>query len=99
MYNYAIVLITRLHPRNKPNLHTLASPPIRLGVIPSGEQYNCRGLPIFSIVDFGSGMLENINLNKKLARDEYKSVLPDLQTRLYDLEKACWDNGVPTIVI
>ena len=24
---------------------------------------------------------------------------PDLQTRLYDLEKACWDNGVPTIIV
>lgn len=44
-------------------------------------------------------MLENINLKKKLSRDEYKTVLPGLQTRLYDLEKACWDNGVPTIVV
>lgn len=44
-------------------------------------------------------MLENINLNKKLSRDEYKLALPDMQTRLYDLEKACWDNGIPTIVV
>lgn len=44
-------------------------------------------------------MLENINLKKKLSREEYKVGLPDLQTRLYDLEKACWDNGVPSIVV
>jgi AMP-polyphosphate phosphotransferase len=44
-------------------------------------------------------MLENINLSRKLSRDEYKLVLPELQTRLYDLEKACWDNGVPTVVV
>jgi len=44
-------------------------------------------------------MLENINLKKKLSREEYKQILPDLQTRLYDLEKACWDGGVPSIVV
>ena len=43
-------------------------------------------------------MLENINLDRKLPRDEYKSTLPALQERLYDLEKACWDCNVPTIV-
>lgn len=44
-------------------------------------------------------MLENINLKKKLAREEYKLILPGLQQRLYDLEKACWDNGVPTVIV
>lgn len=44
-------------------------------------------------------MLENINLKKKLSREEYKQVLPGLQTRLYDLEKACWDNAIPSIVV
>ena len=44
-------------------------------------------------------MLENINLERKLAREEYKQVLPELQNRLYDLEKACWDNGIPSIVV
>jgi polyphosphate kinase 2 (PPK2 family) len=44
-------------------------------------------------------MLENINLEKKLSREEYKRVMPGLQRRLYDLEKACWDQGVPTIVV
>jgi len=44
-------------------------------------------------------MLENINLKKKLPREEYKRVLPTLQGRLYDLEKACWDHGAPTIIL
>ena len=80
-------------------LHTLRLPLKRPWVIPQDEQYNCHGLPIFCVVGLGTAMLENINLNKKLSRDGYKSALPDLQTRLYDLEKACWDNGVPTIVV
>ena len=39
-------------------------------------------------------LLENVNLKRKLSDDEYKRVLPGLQHRLYDLEKACWDNEV-----
>ena len=44
-------------------------------------------------------MLENVNLKKKLSREEYKRALPGLQRRLYDLEKACWDNRVSSIVV
>jgi polyphosphate kinase 2 (PPK2 family) len=44
-------------------------------------------------------MLENINLKKKLPREEFKRLLPALQGRLYDLEKACWDQGVPTVIV
>ncbi|MFZ0706822.1 MAG: hypothetical protein WAM71_14545 [Candidatus Korobacteraceae bacterium] len=44
-------------------------------------------------------MLENINLKKKLSREEYKRIVPGLQVHLYDLEKACWDNGIPTIIV
>jgi polyphosphate kinase 2 (PPK2 family) len=44
-------------------------------------------------------MLENINLKKKLPREEYKRNLPALQGRLYDLEKACWDHGIATIIL
>lgn len=44
-------------------------------------------------------MLENINLKRKLSREEYKLALPGLQQRLYDLEKACWDHGVPTVIL
>jgi polyphosphate kinase 2 (PPK2 family) len=44
-------------------------------------------------------MLENINLKKKLPREEFKRLLPALQGRLYDLEKACWDQGVPSVIL
>jgi polyphosphate kinase 2 (PPK2 family) len=44
-------------------------------------------------------MLENVNLQRELDRREYDKVLPELQRRLYDLEKACWDHGVPSIVV
>jgi polyphosphate kinase 2 (PPK2 family) len=44
-------------------------------------------------------MLENINLKKQISREEYKRSLPALQRRLYDLEKACWDHGIPTIIV
>jgi len=46
-----------------------------------------------------AAMLENINLKRKLSREEYKHVVPVLQRRLYDLEKACWDQGVPTVIV
>jgi polyphosphate kinase 2 (PPK2 family) len=44
-------------------------------------------------------MLESINLKRKLSREEYKKALPSLQQRLYDLEKACWDHGVPSLLV
>ena len=44
-------------------------------------------------------MLENVNLKRKLSRDEYKLILPRLQSRLYDLEKACWDHGFPSVIV
>ena len=44
-------------------------------------------------------MLENVNLKKKLSREEYKRSLPALQNRLYDLEKACWDNRISSMIL
>ncbi len=44
-------------------------------------------------------MLENINLKRKLSREDYKLALPGLQQRLYDLEKACWEHGIPTVIV
>jgi AMP-polyphosphate phosphotransferase len=46
-----------------------------------------------------AGMLENINLKKKLSREEAKRLLPPLQQRLSELEKACWDHHVPTMMV
>jgi AMP-polyphosphate phosphotransferase len=44
-------------------------------------------------------MLENINLRMRISREECKRIVSGLQLRLYDLEKACWDNGVPTLIV
>lgn len=44
-------------------------------------------------------MLENLNLKLKLSREQYKQRLPGLQARLYDLEKACWDHRIPSIIV
>lgn len=44
-------------------------------------------------------MLENVNLQRTLSKEEYRRALPALQRRLYDLEKACWDNGIPSAII
>jgi polyphosphate kinase 2 (PPK2 family) len=44
-------------------------------------------------------MLEKIDLTRKLPKEEYKTLIPRLQRRLYDLEKACWDADAPSIII
>jgi len=44
-------------------------------------------------------MLENVNLKRKLSADDYAAALPRLQRRLYDLEKACWDNKISSIIV
>lgn len=44
-------------------------------------------------------MLEKLNLDRKLSREDFKQILPGLQRRLYDLEKACWDNQISSIVL
>ncbi|MEZ5402480.1 MAG: hypothetical protein R2729_22585 [Bryobacteraceae bacterium] len=44
-------------------------------------------------------MLEKLNLNRSLSREEYKRDMPALQRRLYDLEKACWDHSVASILL
>lgn len=44
-------------------------------------------------------MLENVNLQRKISKSDYQQALPVLQRRLYDLEKACWDHGIPSVLI
>jgi AMP-polyphosphate phosphotransferase len=44
-------------------------------------------------------MLEKIDLTRKLSKKEYKAQLPRLQRRLYDLEKACWDAKIPSVIL
>ena len=44
-------------------------------------------------------MLEKIDLNKKLKKKDYKVRMPHLRGRLYDLQKACWDAGIPSVIL
>jgi polyphosphate kinase 2 (PPK2 family) len=44
-------------------------------------------------------MLEKIDLNQSLTKEKYEALKPYLQRRLYDLEKACWDAKIPTIIL
>jgi polyphosphate kinase 2 (PPK2 family) len=44
-------------------------------------------------------MLEKIDLTRKLPKEEYKRLIPQLQRRLYDLEKSCWDAKIPSIIV
>jgi polyphosphate kinase 2 (PPK2 family) len=44
-------------------------------------------------------MLEQIDLTKKLPKREFKARLPYLRDRLYDLQKGCWDAGIPSVII
>ena len=44
-------------------------------------------------------MLEKIDLTRKLPKEAYQRLKPRLQRRLYDLQKACWDAKIPTIIV
>jgi polyphosphate kinase 2 (PPK2 family) len=44
-------------------------------------------------------MLEKVDLTKKLSKAEYKAQLPHLRGRLYDLQKACWDANIPSVIL
>ena len=67
---------------------------------PAVRRRVARELPpqVFSEI-LGESMLENLNLKRKLTREECGRLLPGLQRRLYDLEKACWDQKVSSLVV
>ena len=44
-------------------------------------------------------MLEKTDLTKELAKDEWKELRPALQRQLYDLERAGFEAGMPTIIV
>jgi polyphosphate kinase 2 (PPK2 family) len=44
-------------------------------------------------------MLEKVDLKKKLPKAEYKRRLPDLQNRLFYLQKACWQASIGTLIV
>jgi polyphosphate kinase 2 (PPK2 family) len=44
-------------------------------------------------------MLETIDLTKRLSKQEYRAQMPALRDRLYDLQKACWDAKIPSVIV
>jgi hypothetical protein len=44
-------------------------------------------------------MLEKIDLTQKIGKKEYKRIMPELENRLYTVEKASWDAGIPVIIL
>ena len=44
-------------------------------------------------------MLEKIDLTKSLSKQEYKERILYLRGRLSDLQKACWDAGIPSVIL
>jgi polyphosphate kinase 2 (PPK2 family) len=44
-------------------------------------------------------MLDQVDLAKRLSKTEYKARLPYLRDRLYDLQKACWDAEIPSLIV
>ena len=44
-------------------------------------------------------MLEMVDLKKKLAKKEFKQKMPELERRLGELQRACRDKGIPTILV
>ncbi len=44
-------------------------------------------------------MLEALDLNSKLSKADYKSRMPALQIRLHQLQRACWEDNLATVVV
>lgn len=44
-------------------------------------------------------MLEKIDLDKSLSKEEYHRVIPHLQNRLYDLERALYVEKIPVMIV
>jgi polyphosphate kinase 2 (PPK2 family) len=44
-------------------------------------------------------MLEKLDLNQKIDKKTYKSMMPKLSNRLFNVEKASWDAGIPVIIL
>lgn len=44
-------------------------------------------------------MLEHIDLGRKTSKAEYKATLPPLQDRLHQLQQACWQAGLASLLV
>ncbi|HEX7976171.1 MAG TPA: hypothetical protein VF498_17310 [Anaerolineales bacterium] len=44
-------------------------------------------------------MLEKIDLNKKIDKKTYKRLMSEISNRLYVVQKASWDAGIPVVIL
>jgi polyphosphate kinase 2 (PPK2 family) len=44
-------------------------------------------------------MLEKLDLSQSITKKEYKRIMPDLQSRLYSLQKTSWEVNLPVLVV
>ena len=44
-------------------------------------------------------MLENIDLSLALSKEEYADRIPDLQARLFDLQRRCWEADLGVVLV
>jgi len=44
-------------------------------------------------------MLEKIDLTKKISKEEFKELYPELQERLYTVQKLSWDARIPVVIL
>lgn len=44
-------------------------------------------------------MLEKLDLSQKTDKKTYKRMMPELSNRLFNVEKASWDAGIPVIIL
>ncbi|HVN53735.1 MAG TPA: hypothetical protein VMT46_05345, partial [Anaerolineaceae bacterium] len=44
-------------------------------------------------------MLEKVDLSVTLPKEVYEAQWPGLRSRLYDLQKACWEAGIPSMIV
>ena len=43
--------------------------------------------------------MDQVDLTKRIRKSEYKARMPYLRDRLYDLQKACWDAEIPSLIV
>jgi len=44
-------------------------------------------------------MLDKVDLNRKLSKKAYKKIMPALQDRLFQVQKATWDAHIPVVIL
>lgn len=44
-------------------------------------------------------MLESVNLSRKLPKQDYKRRMPVLQSRLHQLQRACWEKKLASVIV